>query len=93
MKEHFLKTLPEFFAAVADGSKTFEVRRDDRGFEVGDTLILQEFDPSKAVLGLPREKHTYTGREIRRRVIYKLDGGQFGIEAGFCVLGLAEVSA
>lgn len=40
MVEHVLKTLPDYFDAVARGEKTFEVRRDDRGFQKGDILVL-----------------------------------------------------
>lgn len=39
---HYLKTEPIHFQAVLDGSKTVELRIDDRNFEVGDTLILLE---------------------------------------------------
>jgi hypothetical protein len=45
MQLHTLKTWPDQFTAVADGSKTFEVRYDDRGFAVGDLLRLAEWDP------------------------------------------------
>lgn len=41
--KHFLKTLPEFFQAVIDGRKPFELREDDRGFKVGDRVILEEY--------------------------------------------------
>ena len=33
----------------------------------------------------------HTGKRTKRVVTYVLRGGEFGIEAGFCVLGLAEV--
>ena len=45
MTTHELKTWPEYFAPTAAGVKTFEVRRDDRGFRVGDRLRLREFEP------------------------------------------------
>jgi hypothetical protein len=55
------------------------VRCDDRGFSVGDTLRLREWSPID---------EEYTGAEVLRSVTCKLDGGRFGIEPGFCVLGL-----
>lgn len=44
--EHFLKIEPQYYCRVADGSKTFEVRNNDRGFQSGDTVTLQEWDPT-----------------------------------------------
>lgn len=44
MNHHSLKTLPEFFEAILAGTKTFEARYDDRGFGVGDMLMLCEYD-------------------------------------------------
>lgn len=85
-KTHELKVWPPFFDAVRVGNKTFEVRKDDRDFTEGDTLILREWNPYK-----PEPK--YTGRECRLKVTYKLTGGHFGIEAGFCVLGISRIDA
>jgi hypothetical protein len=76
-----LKTWPEYFAAVLDGSKTFEARFDDREFEVGDELHLREWNP---------ETREYTGRATRRTVSYKLNGGEF-VREGYCILGLRLV--
>ena len=45
--EHELKCRPEFFARIASGQKTFEIRKNDRDFQVGDILILKEHDPEK----------------------------------------------
>jgi len=42
---HDLKCWPGPFAAVASGLKTFEIRKDDRPYAVGDTLILREWCP------------------------------------------------
>lgn len=43
--DHELKILPQYYCRVADGSKTFEVRDNDRGFQSGDKVILKEWDP------------------------------------------------
>lgn len=45
MTVRFLKTHPSPFADVLVGTKTFEVRLNDRGFQVGDVLVLQEWIP------------------------------------------------
>lgn len=79
MSEHLLKTWPEYFRAVADGSKTFEIRVNDRDFAAGDILVLQEFDP----------KHgEYTGQELQRMVGFIIYGGQWGIADDMCVMSL-----
>lgn len=41
---HQLKTVQPFFDAVRDGKKTAELRKDDRGFQIGDVLVLREYD-------------------------------------------------
>lgn len=52
MTVHELKCWPEYMDALLDGSKTFEIRRDDRGFAVGDTLRLTEYHPDTETYGL-----------------------------------------
>ena len=37
---HVLKTVQPYFEALWSGEKRFEVRKNDRGFEVGDSLCL-----------------------------------------------------
>jgi hypothetical protein len=44
MTEHRLKLNRKYFDAVKNGIKTFEVRKDDRDFMIGDTLYLYETD-------------------------------------------------
>jgi hypothetical protein len=74
---HELKTWPEYFDHIWDGSKTFELRIDDRGFENGHHLHLREYDEIAL---------TYTGREIVAKVTYlaRHESG-FGLHDG-CVI-------
>lgn len=44
MTTHILKIWPQYYEAIHDGRKTFEVRRDDRHFMEGDILELREYD-------------------------------------------------
>lgn len=48
---HELKILPEFFGKVISGEKTFEVRKNDRPYNVGDMLALNEWDPVNGYTG------------------------------------------
>lgn len=43
--KHELKIWPQYYCRVADGSKTFEVRKNDRGFQKGDEVTLYYFRP------------------------------------------------
>ncbi len=84
---HRLKTLPSLWDAVHRGEKRFEVRKNDRNFQVGDIIYLVRLDDR-----LGRE-HMETGMVIRFKVGFILHGGQFGIEPGYCVLQLVELSS
>ena len=75
---HTLKSLPHYFHAIRRKEKNFDVRRDDRGFQKGDTVILREWDPKFL---------RFVGNDEHRKIKYILAGGQFGIEPGFVVLG------
>lgn len=78
---HELKTWPEYYAEVLNGNKTFELRKMDRDFKVGDELILREYFPSSQV---------YSGRECIKQISYILRGGTFGLEKDYCILGLRD---
>ncbi len=78
---HELKLLPQYFNDVENGIKNFEIRKNDRDYKVGDTLLLREWSKETG----------YTGKEIERKVDYIHKGdGQFGIAEGYCILGLHD---
>lgn len=73
-----MKILPNFFQAVVDGDKTFEIRKDDREIRVGDLLLLKEW-----------ENDSYTGRGVIRRVCYILrNAEEYGLMKGYVLLGI-----
>ena len=78
MKIHDLKIDPEYFNAVRFGRKTFEVRKNDRNYEVGDCINLQEYD---------RNSDLYTGRTLNVQINYILDNQEF-LREGYVVLGI-----
>jgi ASC-1-like (ASCH) protein len=74
---HHLKTLPEYYRAVEDGIKTFEVRKNDRNFKVGDLLVLQEWDSING----------YSGDECCKEITYILSDTQF-VKEGYVIMGM-----
>lgn len=47
MKTHDLKIDKEHLDAILEGRKTCEIRKNDRGYQVGDTLLLTQFPYSE----------------------------------------------
>lgn len=73
-KTHELKILPEYFTAVTSGIKRFEIRKNDRGYNVGDILRLNEYENGK-----------YTGNVHVVEITYITDYAQ---QDNFVVLGI-----
>ena len=62
------KCWPEFFQAILDGRKKFEVRLADFAIREGDSLVLREWDP---------KQKEFTGREMEKKVTYVLKLNNF----------------
>lgn len=78
MKTHHLKTINPFFQNVWMKRKTAELRFNDRDFQIGDTLILEEY--------LEGTKE-FTGREIIAEITDILkDAPQYGLMEGYCMI-------
>lgn len=106
MAEHVLKTWPNAFDAVVNDKKKFEWRKDDRGFEVGDNLVLKKWDPQGGLGGgayvtrhgtvkpYTSSSHTYEGTgvvQVQVRVTYILRG-LFGMPPDYCVMSIERMS-
>ena len=76
-KTHELKIIPKYFKDVVDGDKNFELRKNDRNFKVGDSLMLKEFDHG-----------AYTGDSGQVVVTYILVGGEYGLNKDYVILGI-----
>lgn len=70
------KIAPEYFWAVKAGNKKFEIRADEDNIQVGDLLVLEEWDGY------------YTGKGVLRRVKYVLrNAPALGLMDGYCIIG------
>lgn len=73
--KHELKIQPQYMEAVLTGRKTFELRKNDRDFQVGDTFILREW-----------ENGAYTGRHFIQAISYVLkDCSEYGLDDRYCI--------
>ena len=81
MKTHELKTINPYFQEVWDGNKTFEVRFNDRDFQVEDFLILKEYD---------HVKKEFIGREVFCQITYILDDPSYCKE-GYVILAIKSL--
>lgn len=79
---HDLKSWPNSFNAWDNDKKQFEFRKDDRNFQLGDTVILREYDPIlKKFSGcwrMGKIKYILKGRR----------GASVGLQEGYCIFSL-----
>lgn len=83
MKIHRVKRYDRFFRLTESGEKLFEVRRNDRDYQVGDLLELNETTDAE-----------HTGRAALFRIAVVLTSEMFpeGIKDGYAVLGVKPVT-
>lgn len=76
--EHILKVRTRFFPDIASGNKTFEVRKNDRDYKVGDRLTLFEVN----------DDGSETGQALSVRATYVQHGPAFGLQEGYLIMGI-----
>lgn len=91
-KTHVLKTHGDIWDRVASGEKTFEVRRDDRGFQKGDIVRLERWHTDWAS---GRYEPDFDGfqpygkpKALEFEIGFVLTGGQYGLEPGYVAFSL-----
>ncbi len=84
---HELKTWPAEFAEVLSGRKTHEIRKTDRPFAVGDTLLLREWDPTRGTWG------GHTGKALAVVVTALTPGGTWGLPSNVCAMSIRVAKA
>jgi len=80
MKVHELKIKQGYCNDILVNKKSFEIRKNDRGFQVGDILHLKVIDDDTG---------EYTGFEIFVKVMYKHHG--FGLEDDYVCMAIKRV--
>lgn len=82
---HEFKSAPSVFYPAKRGTKMFEFRKDDRGgYHVGQNIRLRCYE----------EGIGYTDEApLDRTITNILYPGEFGLQDGYCILGLAPLAA
>lgn len=78
MKLHLLKIKDEYYKEVLNGSKSFEIRKNDRDFKTGDHIRFTDLDCNP--------------RPGEWRITYVLkDCPQYGLKDGYAILSIVRV--
>ncbi len=87
-KVHNVKSWPQYFAPIKEGQRTHDLRRNDRDFQVGDTMLLAEFDP---------QSQKYTGETCEVEITSMTSMSQpcavssEALDPAFCILSIQRV--
>ena len=79
MQIHYIKLSYYYADAVYDGTKTFEIRKNDRGYQCGDLVRFKVVDS----MGI---SYSHRLNEKWYRIKYLLHG--YGLQDGYCVFGI-----
>ena len=79
---HKIKLREDFADAVLSGDKSFEVRKNDRGYKVGDTVKFRVIDKISNTVDHPLNKKEY-------RITYVLN--EWGIDEDYVVFAIKEI--
>lgn len=75
-KTHDVKLVASWWNDITSGKKRFELRKNDRGYKVGDKLLMQEYAAG-----------AFTGRTIMADITYMLEE-YTGLTEGYAILGI-----
>lgn len=89
MKLHELKILHKYLIDVSLGRKTFELRKNDRDYQVGDLIRfidIREDDTSKFRI------EPYVDENQLYRITYVLkDVEKYGLDKDYCILAIKKL--
>lgn len=79
---HTIKIKESFADAIMNGDRTFEVRKNDRGYQKGDIVVFQAIEDTASLpLSIAHPINT-----VNFKITYVLNG--WGIKEGYVVFGI-----
>jgi len=85
---HYLKTDKDVWLAVFNLEKTFEIRKNDRNFQVDDVLVLRPTRHTGAEMANGEPLEYLPQEPIHAIVIYILNGPIYGLAEGWCIMSI-----
>ena len=87
MKLHELKIKHEYLVEIVLGNKTFELRKNDRDYQVGD--LIRFIDIKQDSKG---DCDIYIDKDTLYRITYVLkDVPEYGLDKDYCILGIKKL--
>lgn len=88
MKLHELKIKHEYLVEVVMGRKTFELRKNDRDYQVGDLIRFIDIRQSYS----DGCEYVYIDKDTLYKITYVLkDVPQYGLDKDYCILAIKKV--
>lgn len=86
MKVHELKIKAKYYSKICSGAKTFELRKNDRDYKVGDTIHFTVIPDETASKETCADYNTYPNLV---KITYILeDVPEYGLKEGYCILAI-----
>ena len=95
MKLHELKIQHKYLIDVTIGKKTFELRKNDRDYQVGDLIrfidILEDNEATKTAIKEARIE-PYIDHDTLYKITYVLkDVEKYGLDKDYCILAIKKL--
>ena len=98
MKLHELKIKDDYFNAILRGDKAFELRKNDRDYQVGDLIHFVEVSNQELIPRMYYKKNkiatttVYIDDNALYQIIYILkDVPEYGLDKDYCILGIKRL--
>lgn len=95
MKLHELKIKYEYLKEVQAGRKTFELRKNDRDYQVGDLIKFNCIDKDRLIkvpAGYTMSSDCFLEEDALYKITYILkDVPEYGLDSDYCILGIKKV--
>lgn len=91
MKLHELKILHEYLIDISIGKKTFELRKNDRDYQVGDLIRFIDIREDDSISN-KNQIEPYIDEDTLYRITYVLKGvEQYGLDKDYCILSIKKL--